>query len=426
MKRLRILWAGLAWLAAADVLSANGPAGFDPGFSASEARLIHSLEIGKLGAPPADAGNRVADNPEAAALGRQLFFDPRFSRNGQVSCASCHQPAFGFSDPAAQSRGMGKTARNSMTLLGAAWQNWYFWDGSKDSLWAQALAPIESASEHGLDRMAAVRLLAEHYPAPYESVFGTLPDLRDGARFPARASPLGDAAARRTWQRMAPADRRSVSQAFANLGKSIAAWQRTLVLAPSRFDRYATALARKDTATMRATLSTDEAAGLRLFIGRANCIHCHNGPLFSNGEFHATGVRFSAGADDAGRTRSVLTVRKDEFNCLGPYSDAQPEACAALRFLPTSWPGKPGAFKVPTLRNVSRTAPYMRTGEMASLRAVLEHYNAGSRIARARDRTEIVALHLTSRELDQIVAFLGTLDSEVSERPSPVRAVAHR
>ncbi|OYW37178.1 MAG: hypothetical protein B7Z35_10710 [Hydrogenophilales bacterium 12-61-10] len=118
--------------------------------------------------------------------------------------------------------------------------------------------------------------------------------------------------------------------------------------------------------------------------------------------------------------------RPDEFNCLGPYSDAQPEACAALRFLPTSWPGKPGAFKVPTLRNVSRTAPYMRTGEMASLRAVLEHYNAGSRIARARDRTEIVALHLTSRELDQIVAFLGTLDSEVSERPSPVRAVAHR
>jgi len=418
MKRL---WGLLLWAAwpAVGLQAADTSFYIEPRYGAAEAAQIRSLWLGNLGAPPTDPGNRVADDPRAAALGRLLFFDPRLSRNGKVSCTRCHQPEHGFSDPAPLSRGVGMTTRNSMTLIGAAWQNWFFWDGRKDSLWSQALGPLEAANEHGLDRMSAARLLAAHYHAAYEPLFGKLPEVRDSTRFPPRASPLGNANERRAWQHMSEADRASVSHSFANLGKSIAAWERTLSLAPSRFDRYAEALARNDSAAMRASLSPDEVAGMRLFIGPARCIQCHNGPLFSNGEFHSTGVRFSGHADDAGRSGSLQAVRRDEFNCLGAYSDAQPEACAALRFLPENWPGKPGAFKVPTLRNISRTAPYMRTGEFATLQAVLDHYNAGSRIAYASERTELIPLKLDRRELDQIAAFLGALESGISERRAP-------
>lgn len=412
MKRLLLAWLGLAAPLAA--LAADAAFVIEPRYGTEEAAQIRSLWLGKLGPPPADPSNRVADDPRAAALGRQLFFDPRLSADGKVACASCHRPEHGFSDPLPLSRGIGTTDRSSMTLIGAAWQNWFFWDGRKDSLWSQALAPLEAANEHGLDRVAAVRVVTQHHRQAYEQIFGKLPDLR---RLPAHASPLGNPRERRAWNALPPPTRNDVTRAFANLGKSIAAWERTLSLTPSRFDRYAEALARADTAAMRASLSPDEVAGMRLFIGPARCIHCHNGPLFSNGEFHATGVRYSEQPQDAGRAGSLQAVRKDEFNCLGAYSDAQPEACAALRFLPQHWPGKPGAFKVPTLRNVSRTAPYMRTGEMGSLRAVLDHYNAGSRIAFASERTDIFPLNLSPRELNQIVAFLGALESPVVERP---------
>jgi cytochrome c peroxidase len=385
----------------------------EPRYGAAEAALIQSLRIDRLGAPPVDASNRVSDNPRAAALGRKFFFDVRLSRNGKVACVNCHRPEHGFSDPAKRSRGIGQTTLNSMTLAGATWQNWFFWDGRKDSLWSQALAPLEAANEHGLDRVAAVRKLANYYRADYELLFGGLPDVR---KLPLHASPLGDARERRAWQGMSADQRMNVSRAFANLGKSIAAWERTLRVSPNRFDRYAEAVGRDDKAAMRASLTPDEIAGMRLFIGPARCIQCHNGPLFSNGEFHNTGVRFSERPEDAGRTLSVKTVRLDEFNCLGRYSDAAPYACAALRYLPEQWQGKWGGFKVPTLRNVSRTAPYMRTGDLATLRAVLDHYNAGSHIPYASERTEIVPLKLSSRELDQMAAFLAVLDSEVVER----------
>jgi cytochrome c peroxidase len=411
------LLCALAWIIypVVGLQAAEAPFFIEPRYGAEEAALIQSLRIDHLDAPPSDTSNRVADDPRAAALGRKLFFDPRLSRNGKVACASCHRPEHGFSDPLKKSRGIGETTLNSMTLAGGAWQNWFFWDGRKDSLWSQALAPLEAANEHGLDRVAAVHKLAHDYRADYELLFGKLPNIKS---LPPHASPLGNARERRAWNSMPASERTNVSRAFANLGKSIAAWERTLRLAPNRFDRYAEALAHDDKTTMRASLTPDEVAGMRLFIGPARCIQCHNGPLFSNGEFHNTGVRFSDRPEDAGRTHSVETVRRDEFNCLGRYSDAAPNACAALRFLPMQWPGKLGGFKVPILRNISHTAPYMRTGEFATLRAVLDHYNPGSHLPYASERTEIVPLKLSSREMDQIAAFLATLDSIVIEHQS--------
>lgn len=372
----------------------------EPRFSPDEVALIRSLWIGSLGTPPADSSNRVADDPRAAAFGKQLFFDPRLSGNGRVSCASCHRPDRGYADDRPQSRGAGMTTRNTMTVVGAAWQTWFFWDGRKDSLWSQALGPLESVNEHGGDRVALARTVSRYYQREYEALFGSLP------RFKRRD----------TWRTLPAPERTAISRVFANLGKAIAAWERTLVYDASRFDRYAEAILREDSETARAVLTPDEVAGLRLFIGPARCIQCHNGPLYTNGEFHATGIRLSGKPEDAGRASGMQQVRADEFNCLSPYSDASPEQCEALRYLPAAWPGRVGAFKTPGLRNVTRTAPYMRTGEFATLSAVLDHYNTVGRIPYADVRTEIQLLGLSTRELNQITAFLATLESPVIER----------
>jgi cytochrome c peroxidase len=283
-----------------------------------------------------------------------------------------------------------------MAIAGAAGQTWLFWDGRKDSLWSQALGPIESPVEHGFTRVEVVRTVTRLYRARYERVFGPLPRL-DG--LPQRASPLGDPGERRAWARIGPHDRRAVNRAFANVGKAIAAYETRLRLGPARFDRYVAG---------GAELTDRELTGLRLFIGEAHCINCHSGPLFTNGEFHNTGVRPNGG--DSGRAEGVEQVVRDPFNCLGPYSDAPAGACA-VRFVPRESARLRGAFKPPSLRNVTRNAPYMHAGEFATLGAVLRHYNE-ARPAQV-GHSELHPLNLSDAQLAALVAFLGTLESPV-------------
>jgi cytochrome c peroxidase len=217
-----------------------------------------------------DPGNRYAARDDAARLGQQFFFDARFSSNGQVSCATCHAPQKNFQDGTPLGTGVGTTARRTMPIAGADRSPWLFWDGRKDSLWSQALGPLESAVEHGGDRAQYVRLVATAYPDQYRQVFGSLPDV---AGIPEHASPEGSAAARLAWSRMTTAEQQSVNRVFANVGKAIAAYERKLQPGASRFDRYVDAVAANDRAAARASLSDDEVAGLRLFIGKASCIH---------------------------------------------------------------------------------------------------------------------------------------------------------
>ena len=355
-------------------------------WSGEELTVLRSLAIPLEGwRPPPDPSNRVADSAAAARLGRALFSDTSLSANGRVSCASCHKPELGFQDGRRRGRGLATVPRRTMTLVGAAGQPWLFWDGRKDSLWSQALGPLENAKEHGLTRVEVVRAVARSHRAAYEAVFGPLPRL-DG--LPRRASPLGDEAAGRAWARMRPADRRAVSRAFANVGKAIEAYERGIRPKPARFDRY---VAGAD------VLSEQEIAGLRLFVGEGHCIDCHSGPLFTNGEFHVTGR-----TDDPGRAAALALVRADEFNCLGPFSDAPAEDCA-VRFLPRT--ARRGAFKPPSLRNVTRRAPYLHAGQLATLGAVLRRYDDPP------TGTELHALHLGGDQLDALAAFLGTLES---------------
>src|SRR5262249_50319478 len=155
---------------------------------------------------------------------------------------------------------------------------------------------------------------------------------------------------------------------------------------------------------MEATLTHDEVAGLRLFMGKANCIQCHSGPLFTNNEFHNTGV--PAGKDlrpDAGRLSGVKQLLADEFNCLGRYSDARPQQCGEMRFLEADGHKQLRQFRPPSLRNVAERAPYMHAGQFATLGQVLEHYDRAP--AAPQGHSELKPLGLSTQEKVQIVEF---------------------
>lgn len=409
MKRAYLLLGGILLTAAAIALWS---ATRSTSWNEAEISTLRGLWIGSLPALPPDPSNAYADDPQAAEFGHKLFFDTRFSSNGEVACATCHQPEFMFTDGLALAQGVGMTDRKTMTIIGTAYSPWQFWDGRKDSQWAQALAPMESAVEHGGTRAQYARLIDEFYRDEYESIFGPLPDFSDPERFPASAGPVDDPATRAAWEAMTQTDRDAVTQVYVDMGKAIAAYERLILPAPSRFDQYVEALLNDDKQTMRTVLTDDEVAGLRLFIGRVECIKCHNGPLFTNNDFHNTGVPTAQElALDDGRASGVLKVLNDEFNCLSPWSDAGDNDCAELRFVTSEGEQLEAAFKSPTLRNVAEMAPYMHAGQYATLEEVLAHYNhpPNSPIG----HTELEPLGLTQREMDQIIAFLRALSGGV-------------
>lgn len=394
---------GLGVLAAALASSAAAPE-----WSVEEQSVISSLSLSELGPLPPDRSNRVVDDPRAVDLGRAVFSDTRFSATGTVSCASCHLPDRQFQDGLPLGRGIGTTVRRTMPIAGTAYSPFLFWDGRKDSLWSQALGPMESPVEHGGDRTQFSHIIAEAYRAPYEALFGALPDL---AQLPRHAGPVADIEATAAWEVMPEQDRLAVSQVFANIGKSIAAFERTIQPAPTRFDVYVEAL-RSGAGT--GNFTKDEIAGLRLFIGKGECVNCHNGPLLSDTHFHNTGVAAAPGATaDVGRAAGALLVRDDAFNCLGAFSDAAPEDCAELRFMTVGSPDQPGAFKTPSLRGVTTRAPYMHAGQITTLNAVLRHYQAAP--AAQIGHSELRPLNMSDTDLHQIAAFLATLEPLTAE-----------
>ena len=378
-------------------------------WTADEIEELASMSLRRLDPPPPDPTNRVADDSVAAAFGKQLFFDARFSSNGLVACATCHKPDLDFQDGKPLGEGVGRTARRTMPIAGMAHSPFLFWDGRKDSLWSQALGPLESAVEHGGTRAQYAHVVAEHYRTDYERIFGALPDLAD---IPRVAGPVGDAEARRAWNGLGVPQRDSVTGVFVNIGKAIAAYERTLEHGPARFDRYVDALYATGEAPEN-VLSADEIAGLRLFIGKANCTRCHNGPQLTNNDFHNTGVaQLASSARDSGRSGGVVDVLRDEFNCRSRWSDAGADECVELEFLVTDSNMLEGAFKVPSLRNVAERAPYMHAGQYGTLEEVVRHYASAPRAPAGR--TELHGVRLSRRESRQLVAFLRTLSGPLS------------
>jgi len=411
----------VTWIAGGALLVAATAAAWflsrPPAWSDEEVATLRALWIGSLPALPPDPSNAVADDAAAAAFGQALFFDTRFSANGKVACATCHVAPLLFQDSLPLGQGVGTMTRRTQTIIGTSYSPWQFWDGRKDSQWAQALGPLESAVEHGGTRTQYAHLIDEEYRLQYETVFGALPDFSDRTRFPEAAGPVDDPAARAAWEAMAEPDRDAVTQVYVNMGKSIEAYERQIIPGPSRFDAYVAALLSDDRAGMAEALTDEEVAGLRLFIGRGQCINCHNGPLFTNNEFHNTGVPAGAGLPvDAGRASGVQQVLEDEFNCLSQWSDAAPADCAELRFVTSEGEQLAGAFKVPTLRNVAERAPYMHAGQFATLAEVLSHYRHPP--PAPVGHTELEPLGLTAVEVAQLEAFLRALSGPLSVAPA--------
>lgn len=357
-------------------------AGSNEKWSPEQKQMLASLSLASLGPLPADPSNRVADDPAAQAFGKQLFFDKRLSGNGQVACATCHLPQLGFVDTTPLAHGAGTTGRRTMPIAGTAYSPWMFWDGRKDSQWSQALGPLESSVEHGGSRDQYARHIAAYYRREYEAVFGKLPAL---------------------------SNRENVTRVFADMGKAIAAFERTITLDTTRFDRYVEAELAERPHTAADSLTPQEEAGLRLFIGKASCVNCHNGARLTDDHFHNTGVPVSplVSAPDSGRAVGARQVMADEFNCLSKYSDAKPDQCSELRFAVTEGPELLRAYKTPSLRGATTRAPYMHAGQLRTIEDVLAHYNRAERAPFGK--SELKRLKLEPRELKEIEAYLRTL-----------------
>ncbi|MDP6933378.1 MAG: cytochrome c peroxidase, partial [Myxococcota bacterium] len=339
------------------------------------------LALSPLPELPADPTNSVADDPAAAQLGQWLFFDTGLSSDGAVSCDSCHDPEHAFSDTEALSETLGTTERHSPSLLYTAYNDWFFWDGRCDTHWCQALGPMEHPAEMGSNRLAIAHHLHqdEALNEAYTEIFGALPDLSDSTRFPPEGRPVPEDASDpldQAWSSMEADDRQAVNVLFSNVGKAMAAYERTLLpVDEAPFDAWVTAIAEGDPGGGD-WLSSSAVEGLQLFLGEGQCHFCHSGPLFTNGEFHNIGLASRDGLDpaDTGRFEGISSLLDNAFNGAGDYSDDPDWGSLKVDHLALA-EEQLGQFKVPSLRTTAASPPYMHGGHFETLAEVVEYYS---------------------------------------------------
>ena len=394
------------------------------------AELARILRMAPLPALPPDPSNAVADDPRAARLGRRLFFDPRLSADGRRSCASCHDPARGWTDGRPASDPENRFARNAPSLWNTAYNRWYFWDGRADSAWAQALGPLEGEAELGSNRLRLLhRVRTEpELASAYGEVFGPLPEgTGDPDRFPPDARPLPRAPEhplQQAWARMSESDQHQANVVFTNLGKALAAFERTLAVRDTALDRYVVRVRSGGDPAAAGELSPAAVRGLELFVGRGQCTLCHSGPLLSDGEFHDVGIALAADfrSVDPARHRGALELLQSPFTRVGPYADAA-DPGAPVQFLETR-SEQLGQFKTPSLRGVADTAPYMHDGRFATLEEVVRFYDTRQGAAPLGHPTTLLQpLHLTEEEVADLVAFLESLTHRRPEGIEPLGSV---
>lgn len=397
MKFLRVLlpWVAFAFGVSTMAIANDARSPKLLNFSPAEVRLI--LQHGPWPLPAAqDAGNAQAGNPKAIALGQQLFFERRLSPDGKFSCATCHLPGKAFTDGRARSIGRETLDRNAPTLWNSVHERWYGWDGAADSLWSQAIRPLLDAREmaSNAEHIAKTFAHSKELSCRYRQTFGA--QTTDSSQ-----------------------------STLVNTAKAIGAFTGTLVSGPSAFDKFRDAMARHDTkAALRYPLSAQR--GLRLFVGRGRCSVCHVGPLFTNGEFGDTGLPFFVrpGVVDPGRHAGIATLRASDYNLLSSWSDAPAgdEVSVKTRHVNVQHRNF-GEFKVPSLRNVAQTSPYMHDGQLATLRDVVQHYSELNLERLHADGEKILApLRLTPQESADLVSFLRTLSDPGAKlwKPAPL------
>jgi cytochrome c peroxidase len=398
-----------------------------PAFTASEKAIIQSLSPRPQA--PQNPSNRWANQPSAAHFGRYLFYEPRLSLKGNLSCSSCHHPGLGWSDGKPLAIGLKTTTRNSPTLWNIAYQRWLFWDGRSDSIWSQAIQPLESLAEMGMSRVALLHTFHKHpdLRKGYEALFGPLPSQ---AGLPAQGRPVPDDPQhplQRQWSQLKLKQQEQVNRFASNLGKALEAFERQIVSGESSFDRFAADMEKQPSQQSHA-LSIDAQKGLRLFIGRGQCILCHTGPLFNDREFHNLGFPKHPNLPiDKGRYAGISKLLADPLNGLGPFSDLPNREDPwndKLLYL-TRQNSNQGEFKTPGLREISRTGPYMHDGRFKTLEEVLLFYSIGTNQPPATGRKEdtIQPLNFKPEEMRYLIAFLKSLEGpqpgpELSQKPT--------
>jgi cytochrome c peroxidase len=329
-----------------------------------------------------DASNRVSGKPEAIALGEKLFFEPRLSGSGSVLCATCHAPFRHFQDGRPRAFGLELVDRNTPTLVNSRFYRWYGWDGAQDSLWAQSIRPLLDPREMNASAAHVATTVRKLFASEYEKAFG-------------RTVPSSD------------------EDLLVDVGKALAAFQETLVSGRTPFDEFRDALERGEVGTAYPLAAQ---RGLRIFVGKGNCSTCHFGPQFTNGEFADTGVSFfvAPGLVDSGRHGGIKKLKSSRFNLLGRHNDDKTRASAVGTRHVEAQHRNFGEFRVPGLRGVGQTAPYMHNGSLRTLRDVVRFYSELDEDRLHADGEKILKpLRLTDGEISDLVAFLESLSSEV-------------
>jgi len=315
------------------------------------------------------------------ALGRDLFFDKRLSADGTLSCSTCHDPRFAFTDgkPVAEGIHGRKGTRSAPSILNAVFNSGQFWDGRVESLEAQATMPLVNADEMGnakSDDVAARLQASPEYVRRFQEVFG---------------GPITADA----------------------ISKALAAFERTLVSGNSPFDRYM--------AGDRNALSDSARHGMFLFSGKARCTVCHtftanfgamqSFPFFSDQMYHNTGVATNDSAY-LELSRRATSISREGISAAALAAFAADRNASALgRFTVTGSTLDIGAFKTPSLRDVELTAPYFHDGSVKTLAEVVKFYVKGGNPNPNRD-WELQAVNLSDQEQADVVEFLKALTSD--------------
>jgi cytochrome c peroxidase len=374
---------GLLAAASGGLLAATPPPNTTHGAldATAQQQRLDQLHIGTTGSPPgvdpvAWASIYVpSDNqptPDRIALGRKLYFDTRLSKDGTVSCSTCHDVSRGFTDHRNVSEGVGDQLgrRSSPTVMNAALLQSMFWDGRAATPEEQAKLPILNPVEMGHpDKASAVAALAgdPSYAGMFQKAYGRAPNYED-------------------------------------IGRAIASFERVLIFLDAPFDKYV--------AGDSNAISPAAQRGLVLFGGKARCVSCHmlnsSNPLGTDNLFHNIGV--------SARTQNFEELARRGLQAVKVNSDQQALDKLALetdlselgRFITTRNRSDIGAFKTEQLRNVGITAPYMHDGSLRTLWDVVDHYNKGGETNPYLDGG-IEPLNLSEAEIDDLVAFLFTL-----------------
>jgi cytochrome c peroxidase len=419
-----------------------------------------------LGPLPADPSNRWADDPGAAALGQSFYFDGSFSgpsrqidslrrptplqravldQPANVSCATCHELTRSGTDisslPGHVSVGAGVTDVNAPPTINAARRRTLFWNGRMESLWGLHGLVGEADTTMNGTRLQTAHILATRYGAEVQAVFGDLldPDWRARiATFPAQGKPGRvegcqpgdpDEPAQDAFDCLPPADRDLATAMLVIWAKALAAFGRRLESRDSPFDRFV--------AAGPGSLHISESArrGARLFVGKASCIDCHSGPLFTDEDFHNLGVPQTGTAVPTladcvagsvcdcvagrgclpwGRFYGISWQNDPTVSWPALVARYRDDAGPRVRRAPPALDERlKGAWRTPSLRDVALTAPYMHDGAYRTLEEVIWHYNtAGGAVggfAVGTPSVKLKPLGLDAAEVSDLAAFLQTL-----------------